>query len=243
MSPAAARKPAVLITGAARRLGRGMAVALAREGWSVALHYHQSRAAARATQAVITQTGAACELLAADLGDEGQTRGLIAQARAVFPGLNLLINNASVYEPGGLHSDHLAVLRRAIDVNLIAPYILTAEFARCCGRGQVINILDANLRRARPDYLAYQLSKRALVELTALSAAALGPRIRVNGVAPGAVLPAAGTAATDLAALVRRTPLRRRVAVGDVVRAVWSLISQPSLTGQIVWVDGGQHLL
>ncbi len=231
-----------LITGAARRIGKALALGLSAAGYRIALHYHSSAKDAQAVREQIRQQGGGCEVFACDLEDETAASLLIERVRAVFPDLGLLINNASVYSGGDLRTEDLAVFNRNFNVNFKAPYILTREFARQCRVGHVINILDANMTRNRSATTSYLLSKKALAALTGMTAVALAPLIRVNAVAPGLILPPEGKKEDYLERLSRGVPLQKTGSPEHLIRDILFLVANDNLTGQIIFEDGGMHL-
>ncbi len=245
MSP----RPVVLVTGAARRLGRGIALELAAHGWDVALHYHASADDAAATLQQLRARGAAAEGFAADLADEAACRALVPAVRQRFGRLRAVVNNASLFEHDDVHDFHTASMERHWRCNVAAPVLLAQALhaqLQAAGDGSdsgcVINLLDQKLWNPNPDYLSYTLSKAALEAATTLLAQALAPRVRVCGVAPGVTLPSGPMDAQAFDAARRLTPLQRSSSVTDVAQAVRFLLEAPAITGTTLLVDGGQHL-
>jgi len=234
---------AALVTGGAKRLGQAIAMTLAESGYDIALHYHRSRDQAEVTARQIRQLGAACEIFSCDLGREAAALALIKQAYLRFPQLNLLVNSASLFQKSRLIPLNPKLLNSHLAVNFLAPYLLTSEFGRLCRKGQVINLLDANIVQNRTAYFDYLLSKKALAELTKMAAVALAPNIRVNGVCPGFILPPAGETTDYLSRVIRHVPLQRRGELGQIQSAVRFLLGNDYVTGQFIYVDGGEHLL
>ena len=233
----------VLITGSANRIGKGIALKLAGLGYNIALHHNNSREAALKTAAEIKRKGGHCEIFAADLGDEQETKALIPAVTAKMPRLTLLINSASIFEPSRLISLDLDNWNRHFSINLKTPYILTSLFANICKKGHIINILDTNITKNKTSYFAYLLSKKSLHELTKLSAVALAPQIRVNAIAPGLILPPAGQKTNYLDRLAKQVPLKRKGEISNITHSVKFLIENDYLTGQVLFNDGGEHLL
>lgn len=230
-----------LVTGAAVRLGRGLALHLADRGYDIALHYGRSERAAEETAAEIRARGRECRLFAFDFLGSGDAAGLFETVSA-WGRPELLINSASLYDQAPvIHTDR-ALLEREFAVNLFAPFDLIRAFARAGGRGQVINVLDNKIAFQQFQYAAYLLSKKALAELTKLAAVELGPWIRVNGLAPGVVLPAAERTADYVDWRARGIPLGRKGEVNEITRALDYLIDNEFVTGQILIVDGGESL-
>ncbi len=235
-------KGAALVTGGARRIGAAIARALAQHGYDVALHYRTSTEPAQRTAREITGLGRRCRLFRCDLNDHDETAALVPSVREQFPRLNVLVNNASVFERATLRDTGRDLFERHFNVHFKAPFFLTQAFAEGCSEGQVINILDTRVRRSDPRHAAYTLSKKALLELTRMAARELGPAIRVNGVAPGMILPPPGGVVDELERRSAGLPLKRVGDTANVVAAVLFLIDNPFVTGECVYVDGGEHL-
>jgi NAD(P)-dependent dehydrogenase (short-subunit alcohol dehydrogenase family) len=236
---------AALVTGAARRLGAALARALAADGWAVALHYHTSEAAARELAAEIAAAGGRAVALPADLRDEAALAHLMEEAGAALGPLGLLVNNASIFE----FDDHESCDRESwdahLDTNLRAPFVLTQHFARALpaeARGLVVNLLDTRVWNLSPGYLSYTLSKAGLWTLTHTLAQALAPRIRVNAIGPGPTLPSKGQSEADFAARRAGLPLGDGASLEEICAALRFLIAAPSVTGQMIGLDGGDHL-
>jgi NAD(P)-dependent dehydrogenase (short-subunit alcohol dehydrogenase family) len=232
-----------LITGSAKRIGRAMAVALAGQGYTVALHCNRSRADAEQAAQEIRESGGSCGIFCADLADEKQVQGLIPSVLKKYRQLDLLINSASIFKKDNLKTGDPALFNRQWAVNFKAPYILTSAFARKCKRGHIINILDTHIVQNKVSHVSYLLSKKALAELTKMAAVELAPEIRVNAVAPGLILPPAGKEKGYLDRLARDIPLKKRGEISYIVAAVRFLLDNEYLTGQILFVDGGEHLV
>ncbi len=235
-------KGAALVTGGARRIGAAIALALAQHGYDVALHFHTSVEPAQRTAKEITGLGRRCRVFRCDLNDHDETAALIPSVREQFPRLNVLVNNASVFEPATLRATGRDLFERHFNIHFRAPFFLTQAFAEGCSAGQVINILDTRVRASDPRHAAYTLSKKALLELTRMAARELGPAIRVNGVAPGMILPPPGGVVDELERRSAGLPLKRIGDTANVVAAVLFLIDNPFVTGECVYVDGGEHL-
>jgi NAD(P)-dependent dehydrogenase (short-subunit alcohol dehydrogenase family) len=234
-----------LVTGAARRIGRAIALELAAAGWDVAVHYLSSAAAARETVAAIEALGRRSAALEADLADEAATAGLMARAAAALGPLTLLVNSAAVFdfdrpETAGGHS-----WQRHMAINARAPLLLTQGLLRQLPEGaqaNVVNLIDARVWSPTPNYTSYTASKVALWGLTRHLAVALAPRVRVNAIGPGPSLAHAGADAARFARLQAAMPLGRGGSPEEIARAVRFILDQPTLTGQMIALDGGQHL-
>lgn len=234
----------VLITGGALRIGRSLALAIAQAGGDVVLHFGKSRKEAESVQAEIEAAGRKAYILQADLADATQVAELISRSREHAP-LFALVNNASVFEPLGWETTSLEHWNRTMMVNLTTPFLLSQAFARSLeprGYGRIVNLLDWRALRPGPDHLAYTISKSALAALTRSLAVALAPRITVNGLALGAILPPSGGAPAKV--IPEQVPARRWANLEEVGQALIFLLDGPAyITGEILHVDGGRHLV
>jgi pteridine reductase len=233
-----------LVTGAAVRVGRAISLALAGEGMRVIVHYHASSAEADSLVAEIRRDGGEAAALGADLARPDEVRRLAGEAVAAFGGIDVLVNNASVFPPQRLEETDEALWDHAMAVNLRAPFFLIRHLAPVLRerRGAIVNLCDLAGLQPWAAYAAHAISKAGLVHLTKVAARTLAPQVRVNGIAPGAVLPPESMGPDELAALERSTPLRRLGSPDDVVRAVLSLLRAGYVTGEILVVDGGRML-
>ncbi|MDQ1249715.1 MAG: hypothetical protein QG597_4091 [Actinomycetota bacterium] len=235
-------RPAALVTGGAVRLGRALALALAEAGYDIALHYGTSATAAADTAARIRSHGVDCLTFRCDLTDVSGLAPMIADALAAFPRLAVLVNSASAYAQGRIAQTTPEVFAQQFDVNLRAPFFLTQAFAAQVGQGNVVNIIDNKIGYHQFDYAAYLLSKKALAEFTAMAAVEFAPGVRVNGVAPGVVLPAHTRSEEYIAWRLQGIPLRRQGQTGHIAGAMLSLLANEFITGQVLTVDGGESL-
>ncbi|MGE0734135.1 MAG: SDR family oxidoreductase [Alphaproteobacteria bacterium] len=236
---------AALVTGAARRIGRAIALALARDGWAVAVHYRSGRDEAEALVAELAALGRTAVALTADLADETATTGLVALAQQRLGPLGLLVNNASMFEPDGALDHASAGWDAHMAANLRAPVVLTQQFARALparAEGCAINILDQRVWNLTPHFFSYTISKAALWTATQTMALALAPRIRVNAIGPGPVLPSPRQSQAQFDAQCREQPLQRGATPEDIADAVLYLTRARAMTGQMLALDGGQHL-
>ena len=234
-----------LVTGGAVRIGRALALALAGHGARVALHYGNSAEAASEAVAVIREQGGDALAIPADLRDHSQTEGLMEKAAAHFGKVDLLVNSAALFLPGGVNDTTASAWDEQFAVNLKAPFFLSQAFARHVGierTGQIVNIADWRGVSPDPRYLAYSLTKAGIVTLTTCLALALAPNIRVNAIAPGAILPPPDRDESYLDGLGKRIPLRRHGDPDDVATALLYLATAEFVTGQVLFVDGGEHL-
>ena len=242
----AATRPVVLVTGAARRLGRAMALDLAAHGFDVAVHYRGSGADAQATVGELQALGARAHAFQADLSIEPACRALVPAVAAHFKRLDAVVNSASTFEYDDPASFTVAAMEKHWRANT-APAILLAQALHahldgCSETGCVVNLIDQKLWNPNPDYFSYTLSKAALQSATVMLAQALAPRVRVCGVAPGVTLVSGPMNADEFAAAHKMTPLERSSTPDDIARAVRFLIESPAITGTTLLVDGGQHL-
>jgi NAD(P)-dependent dehydrogenase (short-subunit alcohol dehydrogenase family) len=232
-----------LVTGAARRIGRALALAVAGAGYDVAVHHLQSHDDADSLAGQIGALGRRCHVLSADLAQPAQARGLVAQAAAVLGPVSLLINNASTFDDDRIDSFDDASWTSHMEVNLHAPLILAQEFAaQSPDGGLILNLLDQRVWNPNPQFFTYSLSKAALWSATRTLAQALAPRIRVNGIGPGPTLPSVHQTPAMFQAEAAHVPLERRAEPADIVGAALYLIDAATVTGQMIAVDGGQHL-
>ncbi|MEX0303369.1 MAG: SDR family oxidoreductase [Leisingera sp.] len=243
-----------LVTGAGRRLGRAMALELARQGYDVAVHYASSASDAEETAREIRALGRQAEVLQADLLDEARARMLLPEASEALGGpVTCLINNASVFEHDRLETATRESWDRHLNSNLRAPFVLMQAMAaqdipqpEAEGEprawGLVVNMIDQRVRKLTPEFMSYTLAKSALWTLTQTAAQALAPRIRVNAIGPGPTLPGLRQSAEQFSRQRRATILQRGADTGDVTAALSYLLSAMAVTGQMICVDGGQHL-
>lgn len=234
-----------LVTGAARRIGAAIARDLAAHGWAVALHCNTSRAEAEGVAEEIRAAGGRAAVVAADLADLAALPGLVADAEAALGPIGLLVNNASEFERdaiGGLDVDRF---ERQLRVDLASPCLLTdAWIGRlpAAAEGHVINVVDQRVLRLNPHFFSYTLAKSALWAATRTMAQALAPRIRVNAVGPGPSFANARQTAEEFAREAGSVPLGRGPTPAEFGRTVRFFVDTPSVTGQMICLDGGQHL-
>lgn len=235
---------AALITGAARRIGRALAVEAARAGFDVAVHHRSSPDDAEATAALARAEGRRAVVLAADL-TAPDAANLLARAEAALGPVTLLVNNASLFLDDRFASFAAADLDAQLATNVRAPVVLARAFAErlpADREGLVVNILDQRVLRPNPQFFGYSLSKAALWHATRTMAQAMAPRVRVNGIGPGPTLASVHQAAGEFEREAAGTPLARPVAPDDIAAALRYLIDARAVTGQMIAVDAGQHL-
>ncbi len=233
-----------LVTGAGRRLGREIALCLARAGYAIGLHYHHAEAEALETARMINEIGMEAHLLQADLIDEDQTRTMFSRLDALPHPLRVLVNSAAVMAAGDLRNMSSVEWDAVMNLNLRAPWLCSQLAAqRMPPGGVIINITDSGTGKAWVAYPAYIISKDALLTLTRLLARALAPDIRVNAVAPGLILPADDVPDEKWQRLVERLPIKRQGEPAEVASAVLFLIEHQYITGECIAVDGGYRLV
>jgi len=236
----------VLVTGAAKRLGRAIALHLGKNGWSVAVHYNHSQADAEETVAALHEMGVHAAALNADLSLEDDSQRLIERAYEALGPLTALVNNASVFEADMLGTMTRTSWDRHIETNLRAPLVLAQNFAEQLPQhieGAIVNLLDQRLLKPTPQFLSYGVSKAGLHWLTVTLAQSLGPRIRVNAVAPGPTLRNPRQSEAHFKRQQISTILGRGAEPEDVAEATQYLLEARAVTGQTIAVDGGQHLI
>lgn len=234
-----------LVTGAAQRLGKAVALELARGGWGVVVHYRHSATEAEAVAAEARALGGGAVTLGADLEQPASRHGLVTHAvQAAGAPLSALVNCAAMFEYDVLDTMTEQSLRRHMALNAFTPALLAREFAEALPEdapGAVVNFLDFKLASPYPDHFSYTLSKYALAGATELLARALAPRVRVNAVAPGYVLPAPGQSEEAYRRLHDDTPLQRGPTPEDIGAAARFLVENEAVTGQTIYVDGGRR--
>ncbi|MHA1597694.1 MAG: SDR family oxidoreductase [Alphaproteobacteria bacterium] len=235
----------VLITGAARRIGRALALGLAGDGWTVAVHYNTSADNADEVVDAINSDGGRAVAVQADLSDEAQTGSLLSRTVELIGPLTCLINNASVFEEDNVTSADKASWDAHMQTNLRAPFVLAQAFAAQHpdgAAGNIINIIDQRVWNLTPHFVSYTLSKAGLWTLTQTLGMALAPDIRVNAIGPGPALPSARQTEKSFAEQCATLPLGRAVNPDEIVDAVRYILGAPSMTAQMIALDGGQHL-
>ena len=242
-----------LVTAGARRLGRAMVLELARRGHDVAIHYHSSAAVAEATADAARALGVRAVTLDADLLDLDQTEALVGRARDALGPLTVLVNNASIFEYDNLGSATRQSWDRHMGSNLRAPFVLTQGFARQAPKADrsgaepraqalIVNMIDQRVLKPTPEFMTYSLAKAGLWWLTQTSAQALAPDIRVNAIGPGPTLQGNRQSDDHFARQRAATILQRGADEGDIQAALGYLLDAGAVTGQLICVDGGQHL-
>ena len=234
-----------LVTGAARRIGAAIARDLARHGWAVAIHYRASKDEAEALAREIEAAGGRAATIAGDLAREAEVETLIPRTVEALGPLTCLINNASVFEMDKIDSVTRESWDRHIETNLRAPLVLSQAFARQLPEGMngnIVNLLDQRVWKLTPYFLSYTVAKSALWTLTRTLALALAPGIRVNGIGPGPALPSERQSLEQFRHQQAAVPLQHGPELAEIAAAVRFILASPSMTGQMIALDGGEHL-
>jgi NAD(P)-dependent dehydrogenase (short-subunit alcohol dehydrogenase family) len=234
-----------LVTGGAKRIGRAIACDLAGQGWPVGVHFHHSENEAKTVVAEIAAAGGTAVALGANLADPTAAEALIGQATAALGPVTALINNASAFERDSITDFPTDRWDSHLDINLRAPAILTNAFAAALPEkinGNIINLIDQRVWNLTGEFLSYSISKVGLWGLTQMSAIALAPRIRVNGIGPGPVLPSTRQSAEDFARQTAATPLGHGADPQEICDTVRYILGARSVTGQMIALDGGAHM-
>jgi NAD(P)-dependent dehydrogenase (short-subunit alcohol dehydrogenase family) len=237
--------PTALVTGAGRRIGRAIALHLAGRGYRVAVHCNRSRDEADAVVREIVEAGGHAAIVQADLADHAAVSGLVRQASQALGPLSLLVNNASLFDYDHVETATEQSWDAHLDANLKAPFFLSQAFAAQLPdghTGNIINMVDMRVWRLTPHFASYTVSKAGLWTLTQTLAMALAPRIRVNAIGPGPVLPSPHQTEAQFRKQWESTPLKRGAEPGEIAAAIGFLLDAPAVTGQMIALDGGQHL-
>jgi len=236
---------AALVTGGAKRIGRAIALALADAGFDVAVQCRASHAEAAETAEAIRARGVRAAVLAADFADEADVQRLLPAAQAALGPVGVLINNASTFERDEWHDATRSSWDRHIEANLRAPFVLMQHFAGALpaeAEGVIVNMLDQRVWSITPHFVSYTVAKAGLWALTQSMALALAPRIRVNAIGPGPTVPSPRQTEAQFRRQARSVPLRHGTTPAEVGAAVIALLHLPAVTGQMIALDGGQHL-
>lgn len=231
-----------LITGAARRLGLHLALSLAKQGVNIVVHYHNSASQAEQLRAQIEAMGLRSWAIKADLRDPDQAESLFSNALGLAGQIDILINNASCWPKDTIWDLAQGQLAECMQVHVLGPIILSRQMARQARDGQILNILDTRITDYDRQHASYHLAKRGMLTLTMMLAMELAPRIVVNAIAPGLILPPEGKGQDYLQALAHTNPMDRIGQPKDVVDAALFLLTSSFITGQVIYVDGGFHM-
>jgi pteridine reductase len=234
-----------LITGAAQRVGKAMAEHLAAQGWNLAIHCNRSEKNAISLSEILLQQypDQTFMVFKADLSLNHEVENLIPEIIRKMGKPQMLINNASVFEPGNLAETSSHFFNHILQVNLNAPFLLSRDFANLCMKGIIINLVDTRITSNQTNFAAYTLSKKMLWELTKMSAMEFGPEIRVNAIAPGLTLPPEGKNEDYLLNLAGKIPMKRPGGVQPLLQALDYILTNDYLTGQLLFCDGGENLI
>ncbi|HUN46601.1 MAG TPA: SDR family oxidoreductase [Stellaceae bacterium] len=234
-----------LVTGGGKRIGRAIALALAADGWAVGVHYGRSRDEAESVAREIAAKGGRAVALAADLRAEAEVTALLPRVAEALGPVGCLVNSAAAFENDTVLGATRESWDRHLETNLRAPFVLIQEFARAlpaAAEGAVINLLDQRVWSLTPYFISYTVAKSALWTLTQSLALALAPRIRVNGIGPGPTLPSPRQSEEQFRRQWEAMPLRRPTSPEEIADAVRFILAAAAMTGQMIALDGGQHL-
>lgn len=232
--------PSAIVTGGAVRIGRAAAVHLAKRGFGIALHYHSSTDAVAEAIEEIRSLGVACRGYACDFTDLAASEKLIATVVADFADVELLVNSAANFIQENVEQTQTQTLADTFHINLLAPYLLMREYKKLVNRGSIVNILDERILRTVPTFAAYSITKVGLAHLTRMAAVEWGESVRVNGIAPGLILPPAGANEDYLKREAKHNPMKAHGLVTDILRGLDYLIDSPFVNGETLFIDGGQ---
>ena len=232
-----------LITGSAKRIGNELALHLAKQAWSLAIHYNSSKAEAMALRDYLKAIypKQVFKVFCCDLSDNPET--LISEVKKEFGQIDLLINNASVYSPSSIKETSVELLNEQMSVNFKAPFILMRDYANLCKKGIIINFLDTRIKKFASDYAAYSLSKVALSHLTQMGALEFGSTIRVNGIAPGSTLAPPDANTNYLENRAASTPMKEPGGMQPILKSLDYILDNTYLIGHILFCDGGEQLI
>ena len=236
------QRQAALVTGGGTRLGAHFARFLAASGYDIALHYNSSAEGALAVAAEIKAQGGRCEVFQHDFLASTTPAALIDEVYARFTNLSVLVNSASVYDASSTQQSDLALLEKQFKVNMFTPYLLTARFAALVESGAVVNIIDNKIAYQQYYYSAYLLSKKSLADFTRMAALEFAPKLRINGIAPGVVLPMDARTSDYIEWRIDGIPLKQQGSPDHLCQALAYLLNNSFVTGQILFVDGGEGL-
>lgn len=233
-----------LITGASKRIGKAIVQHLASLGWNVAIHYNRSSGEAEKLRDELKQKFPQNEfdIFQANLMEEAEVQQLIPAVLKRFDSLDLLVNNASVFEPSSLKETSVELLQRQMTINFQSPFLLCHDLANGCEKGLIINFVDTRITNNRSNFAAYSISKKALWELTKMAALEFAPNIRVNAIAPGVSLPPEDKDEKYLWKLAKDIPMQKPGGLEPILRSIDFILANDHLTGQLLFADGGENL-
>jgi NAD(P)-dependent dehydrogenase (short-subunit alcohol dehydrogenase family) len=233
-----------LITGASKRIGKAIAEHLAGKGWNIIIHYNHSAIEAEKLVNTLTLKHPNQKFVAikTNLSRTKEVTGLIKNAISELGDFNLLINNASVFNPSYLIDTTVGLFEEQLKVNFKAPFFLIRDFAKYCEKGNIINFVDTRVTSNKTNFTAYSLSKKALWDLTQMAALELAPEIRVNAIAPGVTLPPEDEDENYLQKLAQNIPMKKPGGVEPILQSIDYILENNHLTGQLLFADGGESL-
>lgn len=231
-----------IVTGGSKRIGRSIALKLADMGYNIALHYNLSENEARDTKKAIESKGVICKLFKYDLSYINGLHSFVSRIFHEFNDVELLINNASVFRETNFLELSVEDFYSEFNINFVSPFFISQEFSRNVGKGMIINLIDARITKIHTLHFVYNLSQKVLRDFTLMSARSLGPDIRVNGICPGPVLPPPDKDEEYLDKIASKTPLGMRGSTDHIDIAVQYLVDNEYVTGEILFVDGGEHI-
>ncbi|NIP39371.1 MAG: SDR family oxidoreductase [Candidatus Dadabacteria bacterium] len=234
---------AALVTGGAKRIGKEICVYLADRGYDIALHYNCSHEKAKTLSLQLKKLGVGCRLFKADLSTPKTSEALISKVFKQFPHCCVLVNNASVFKDKEFADITLKDFEQDMAINFTSPFFLTQQFSKHKSASDIINLIDTRVSKTNSSYFTYNITKHCLYKFTQMAAKKLAPKIRVNGICPGDILPLEGLDESYLKKRSKRLPLKRVGSVDNVISALDYLLSNEFVTGQCLFVDGGEHLL
>jgi Dehydrogenases with different specificities (related to short-chain alcohol dehydrogenases) len=234
-----------LITGAAKRIGKAIAAHLAGHGWNIAVHYNTSDKEAKILCDELSSRypDQQFESFAANLSDMLDVEKLIPAAAAKYEKIDLLINNASAFEPASIADSSIEFLEKQMKINFMAPFILCRDFSKYAKSGNIVNFVDTRIVKNQSNFAVYSLSKKTLWELTKMAATEFGPAVRVNAIAPGLTLPPGDKDESYLWKLADKIPMKRPGGVDPIIKSLDYILENEYLTGQILYCDGGENLI
>lgn len=233
---------AALVTGGAKRIGKEICIFLAKKGFDIALHYNSSAQEAKKVSKEIKKYGVNCNLFKYDLSNPKKINLFISKVFRDFPRCSVLINNASIFKDSDFKNISMEEFDNDFTINFKAPFFLTQQFSKHKNASIVINMIDTRVSKINTSYFVYNLSKYSLNKFTKMAAKALAPKIRVNGICPGDILPLAGLDQSYLLKRSKRLPVKKVGNVDNVIEALNYIISNDFVTGECLFVDGGEHL-
>ncbi len=231
-----------LVTGGAKRIGKEIALKLASMGYDIIIHYNTSEKEALNTKKEVESKGVTCTLIRFDLTHPEKIDDFMGKVFAKCENVTLLVNNASIFRESNFLQVTYDEFVKEFNINFVSPFFLSQQFATRCKEGMIINIIDARITKVHTLHFVYNLTKKLLGELTKMAAKTLGPNIRVNGICPGPILPPQGKNFDYLKTVVDAIPLKKYGNVQDIAEAVSYLMRNKFVTGELLFIDGGEHL-